>query len=130
MTCVEQFEGFKRWGPGNNGDPELNIINHHNKHVINRSEYNENWEDYLEDLSLESYRDFALEKSKVMTHRMVNSNGSRVYLSGFYKNVLIIGRLDNINEFDQLGISSCYIIHDDLLEKKFATFERHRCFSF
>jgi hypothetical protein len=140
MTCVKSFKGFKRWGPGNNGDPELNIINHHNKHVLNSGfthhsenysthpeNYYEDWRQHLDTLDVKSYKNFALEKSKHMINRTVHSNGSRVYLSGTYKNVLIIGRLD---EDDQLGISSCYIIHDHLLEKKLKIFELHRCFSF
>jgi len=129
MTCVEKFDGFKQWGPGNNGDPELNIINHYNKHVMSNDgiSKDENWKDYLEYLDIESYKNFALDKSKCMTNRIVHSNGNRVYLSGIYKNILIIGRLD---ENDQLGISSCYIIHDHLFEKKLAAFEKNKCFSF
>jgi len=127
MSCIEKFDGFKQWGPGNNGNPELNIINHHKKHVIDGIDNGENWQEHLDCLDLESYRDFALKKSKCMTNKTVHTNGHRVYLCGIYKNVLIIGRLD---ENDQLGISSCYIIHEHLFEKKLAAFKKNSCFSF
>lgn len=120
----KKWNGFKQWGKGNNNDVDLNIINHYEKHV---NSGDEDWDKYLPVKSVEAYKNFALEKSKIMTNRIVHTNGCKVYLSGIYENVLIIGRLDENN---QLGISSCYIIHDYLFQKKLDIFNRNQCFTF
>lgn len=135
LVCTKKFNGFERWGPGNNKNSELNLINHYKKHVLNG---NENWDKYLRQNKLsnvtpgscgpvkaEIYGNFAINISKYMKKRIIHTNGTNVYLSGLYEKILIIGRLDsNYN----LGISSCYIISDDNYAKKINNFEKNTCF--
>lgn len=119
---ITKFKGFNEWGPGNNKNPELNLINHYNKHVLNSDE---NWEKYLDKFSPEAYGNFAINISRIMKNKMVHTNGRKVYLSGTYENILIIGRLDSENI---LGISSCYIIFDGKYERKIEIFKKNICF--
>ena len=122
----KRFNGFEKWGPGNNGNPEKNLLNHFNKHVLNGDE---NWIEYLKakKITLEMYERFAIETSKCMKNRMIHTNGAKVYLSGLFEKVLIIGRLDNNYG---LGISSCYIISDKNYNRKMNVFEKNACFKF
>lgn len=128
LTQLNKFIGFQSWGPGNNKTPELNVISHYKKHVVNNK--NENWKKYLlHRFEINKYKNFAIEASRVMTNKCVHTNGVKVYLSGLYdNNVLIIGRLDSN---DMLGISSCYIISDqESFRKKMQAFENNICFKF
>jgi hypothetical protein len=121
------FRGFERWGPGNHSTPKLNLIAHYDKHIKNSLE---DWEHYISlsrsQITPQIYHDFALETSTKMTHLMVHTNGRKVYLSGVYEKVLIIGRLDASL---QLGISSCYIITDESFERKMKVFRDNICFN-
>ncbi len=107
MTCTKKFKGFERWGPGNHLTHELNIRAHYLKHIKNS---NENWSEYLQaprsQITQEMYRDFALKVSSKMKNKMIHTNGIKVYLSGIYNRVLVIGRLDNTVTPPLLGISS------------------------
>ena len=124
LTKIDKFIGFESWGLGNNKTQELNIINHHKKHVIDGND-KENWEPYLKNQDCKSYETFAIDKSKYMKNKIVHTNGTKVYLSGFYDKILIIGRLDNNNK---LGISSCYIVYEDSFSKKLDIFNKEACF--
>lgn len=126
IVCTKRFKGFERWGPGNHGNEKLNIINHFEKHVING---NENWNQYIEKdkylKTAEQYSNFAIKLSRHMKNKIISTNGTKVYLSGLYGKILIVGRLNSNYE---LGISSCYIIHDENYSKKINTFEKNACF--
>lgn len=123
QTHVNLFTGFNQWGPGNHKNSSENVIKHYIKHVQNSTD--ENWTEYISPLCINNYRDFAINKSRVMKQRMVHTNGSSVYLSGLYEKILIIGRLDKNNI---LGISSCYIINDEKYENKIKNFINNICF--
>lgn len=125
LVCLNKFRGFECWGPGNNKTPNINVISHYNKHVVNSN--NENWKDYLSKLDVATYKNFAITKSKYMKNKIVHTNGVKVYLSGWHDKILIIGRLDSNNK---LGISSCYIISDNLYDNKIKIFEQNICFKF
>lgn len=125
LLYIKKIKGYERWGSGNNKNPETNLINHYKKHVLNT---NEGWDKYLENTSVESYRDFAIKFSKIMKNRIIHTNGTKVYFSGIYDKILIIGRLEKFNSENQLGISSCYIISDNNFYKKIKTFEMNACF--
>lgn len=127
LTHINKFKGFESWGPGNNKTHELNISNHYKKHVINKHTYKENWDQYLKKMNLESYKNFAIDKSKYMKNKIIHTNGNRVFLSGVYEKVLIIGRLDENNK---LGISSCYIMTDMSYNNKMKVFDDNACFKF
>jgi hypothetical protein len=105
-TVTQKFKGFQEWGPGNHQNIKDNLVNHYHKHK------SENWNKYLDNINLKSYQDFAITKSKIMTNKLVHTNGCKVYLSGTYDKVLIIGRLHN----NKLTISSCYIM-DNFVHK-------------
>ena len=59
---------------------------------------------FVKNQALIPYRDFAIETSRVMTNVIVQSNGTRVFISGSAGDAFIIGRFEGL----QLGISSCY----------------------
>jgi hypothetical protein len=127
MTHRTKFVGFSEWGPGNHRDPNINLVEHYKKHVLNEcddSKYEENWNQHLQSKTVESYKMFAIDKSKIMKNKIVHTNGRGVYLSGTYKNILIIGRLNN----NSLGISSCYIMSEESYHKKLETFKGQKCF--
>ena len=113
---------------GNNKNEEMNIINHFNKHVKNS---NENWNEYIEKntnlKTANQYSNFAINISKHMKNKIIHSNGVGVYLSGLYKKIFIVGRLDSTY---QLGISSCYIIDDEKYDNKINKIEKNACFKF
>jgi len=90
------------WGSGNHANVEENISEHYKKHVLSDTE-NKYWELLLD---CKSYQDYAIESFYKMSNVIVHSNGTNVYLSGFYGNVFIIGRYDK----DVFGISSCYYV--------------------
>lgn len=119
LTHIEKFQEFNSWGRGNNKNIKTNIENHYQKHR------NEDWQQHIPDFNLQSYKQFAIEKSRYMEHKLIHTNGTKVYLSGIYQNVLIIGRLQKNN---QLGISSCYII--DNMDEKLKGFNNNICFEF
>lgn len=125
-VCVKRFKGFKKWGPGNNGNESLNLINHYIKHIVNG---NENWDKYIcKKLFLKThtqYGEFSMKLSKHMKNRTIHTNGLHVHFSGLYDKILIIGRLDDKYE---LGISSCYIIHDENYNKKINNINKNACF--
>lgn len=123
LVYLNKFIGFKTWGPGNNKTPDLNIIAHYNKHVVDNK--NENWKKYLNRLNVDEYKNFAINISQFMTNKIVHTNGVKVYLSGFYNDVLIIGRLDRNKN---LGISSCYIVSDNSYNAKIQSFLNNCCF--
>lgn len=123
LVCTKRFDGFKRWGPGNNKTPEINLLNHYKKHVLNSKD--ENWSKYINDNpTCEQYGKFAIDTSRCIKNKIIHTNGINVYLSGLYNKVLIIGRLDD----DHLGISSCYIISDINYDKKINVFKNNACF--
>jgi hypothetical protein len=59
---------------------------------------------FMKNRALIPYRDFAIDHSRVMSNVIVHSNGTRVFISGSFGDVFIIGRFEGV----QLGISSCY----------------------
>lgn len=122
LVCTKKFDGFKRWGPGNHKSSDRNLLNHYKKHVINNK--NENWSNYISDITLEQYGRFAIDISKHMKNKIIHTNGTNVYLSGTRDKVLVIGRLDKDNN---LGISSCYIISDTNYDKKINAFKNNAC---
>ena len=114
FIITQNFKGFQEWGPGNNKNVKDNILNHYNKHK------HEKWE---KSLSLNEYCDYAINISKVMTNKICHTNGTKVYLCGFYGKVLVIGRLHN----NMLGISSCYVVNDNKFAKKLLAFNNNLC---
>jgi|SRR5579872_547403 len=114
-------------GSWNHSTPESNLKAHYEKHIKNPLE---DWERYINlprsQITPQIYHNFALETSTKMTNVMVHTNGCKVYLSGVYQRVLIIGRLDlNL----QLGISSCYVITNESFERKMKVFRDNVCFN-
>jgi len=94
------------WGPGNHGDPITNIEEHFIKHVL--SEEGMHWKLLLDKISCDSYKKYAIDAFYKMKNVIVHTDGTNVYLSGFYENVFIIGRYHN----DIFGISSCYYVEN------------------
>ena len=123
LTKINKFNGFECWGLGNNKSIDINIQKHYEKHVNNKEE---NWKDYLPNKNIECYKNFAINKCKQMKNKMVHTNGTKVYLSGFYDNILIIGRLIN----NKLCISSMYMVYSHLLPHKLKAFNTNLCFMF
>ena len=121
IACTKRFGGFEKWGRGNHGNKELNICNHFKKHVIDGEE---NWNGCID--TAEKYANFAINISKHMKNKRIHTNGHKVYLSGLCGKTFVIGRLDG----KELGISSCYIIHDDNYNKKMNNIEQNTCFKF
>lgn len=105
ITILNNVTSFDEWGPGNNGTVNKNIINHYNKHVLSETE-GLNWGN----INLESYKNFAIIKSKQMVNKTVHLSpkGIGVYFSGTIDDVFIVGRINS----DKLGISSCYIMNN------------------
>ena len=93
-----------KWGPGNHKNITDNITNHFKKHVL--SEEGKYWLKILDSLDCKSYEKYAIESFYKMKDIIIHTDGTKVYLSGFYGNVFIIGRYHN-NVF---GISSCYYV--------------------
>lgn len=120
LTHINRFTGFTTWGTGNCQTIRRNITNHYHKHIIE-----DGWDSHLQTKNITSYKQFAINNSRYMTYSMVHTNGTKVYLSGLYKNILIIGRLDKNNE---LGISSCYIVKNENLKSKMKIFNNNKCF--
>jgi len=114
-VITQKFNGFQKWGPGNNKNSRDNLLNHYHKHK------NENWQ--INNFNLEIYEKFAIDKSKMMSNKIVHTNGKKVYLSGLYDKILIIGRLND----NKLGISSCYIIDDQNYLNKINIFNANMC---
>jgi hypothetical protein len=125
IVLTKKFNGFTRWGPGNNKTPELNLSNHYKKHI---TKSNENWQKYMNgSISCNQYGEYAINTSRFMKKKIIHTNGTKVYLSGFGGfdgKVLIIGRLDN----NRLGISSCYVVSDSNYTKKINNFKNNACF--
>lgn len=119
----KKFDGFNQWGVGNHATTKINVQKHYEKHILSKRE---NWESY-NIYNAKDYEMFAINTSKIIKNRMVHTNGKNVYLSGFYKNILIIGRLGNER---QIAISSCYIVYDELWDKKLENFRNNLCFTF
>lgn len=91
-----------RWGTGNHQDVTTNIREHFNKHVVLLPD---EWNQHLD---LNGYRDYAITAFYKMNNVIIHTDGTGVYLSGFYGKIFIIGRYDN----DIFGISSCYYVHN------------------
>jgi len=112
------------WGPGNHKDPKLNLIEHYQKHVLSKETvpFNElaHWKSLLTDPTCESYGKYAIESFYKMQNVIVHSNGTHVYLSGFYGTVFIIGRYNG----DVFGISSCYVVESGEKNGRF----KYKCF--
>lgn len=120
FVITQNFEGFCEWGDGNHKNKKENIENHFEKHVKNG---NENWKIIFE--TVKQYENFAMNTSKIMTNKTIHTNGSKVYLSGLYGKIFIIGRLDSKYN---LGISSCYVICDEKYENKINNIKKNMCF--
>ena len=93
------------WGPGNHGDIDINIREHHKKHVIDDKKESQEWGKFGVK-TLQEYKDYAVNNFYLMSNVIVHTDGCYVYLSGFYGNVFIVGRYDN----DVFGISSSYYV--------------------
>ena len=92
------------WGPGNHKDVSTNIKEHYFKHVLSDVE-KEKW-NLLGINNYETYKNYAISKFYEMKNIIVHTDGNKVYMSGFYGNVFIIGRYHD----DTFGISSCYYV--------------------
>lgn len=92
------------WGPGNHESIDINIEKHYCKHILSSEGFC--WKEIISDLSLKSYRDYAINSFYSMSKVIVHTDGSRVYLSGFVGNIFIIGRFHG----DSFGLSSCYYV--------------------
>jgi len=95
------------WGPGNNNNNSDNIKNHFNKHVLSNDE-GTYWKTILSEINYDTYANFAINVFYKMINVIVHTDGTKVYLSGFYGNVFIVGRYHN----DTFGISSCYYVEN------------------
>lgn len=126
ICCTKKFAGFAQWGPGNHTNPNLNIEKHYHKHITTSSEP---WEIYFHkpksQINLQMYHDFPIKHSLKLKHKIIHTNGTKVYLSGVFDKVLVIGRLDKNNV---LGISSCYVMTDDSYDTKMKIFQNNKCF--
>jgi hypothetical protein len=94
------------WGPGNHGNKEKNIEEHYNKHLLSSEIIH--WSNILQTISIDYYKQYAINSFYKMKKVMIHSNGKNVHLSGFYGNVFIIGRYNK----GIFGLSSCYYVHD------------------
>lgn len=104
MNNTNNFNNHKikiKWGPGNYGDD--NVQQYYCKHVL--SDEGIHWKHILNN---EDYRRFAVNIFYKMKDVIVHTNGTNVWLSGFYCKYFIIGRFDD----DVFGISSCYYVEN------------------
>jgi hypothetical protein len=119
ILCIENFlhnlHKFRerkiniKWGSGNNKDINTNILLHYNKHTVDSLEENEQWKKFYNgDISLEMYKKFPMKYFYQMKKIILHSNGKEVYISGFYNNFFIVGRLNESTEL--FSISSCYYV--------------------
>lgn len=92
------------WGPGNHSSIDENIMEHYNKHVL--SDEGVYWNNILNHMSCESYRDYAVESFYKMKRVIIHSNGKNTYMSGFRENIFVVGRYHE----GIFGISSCYYV--------------------
>ncbi len=92
------------WGPGNHGNVHDNVNQHFIKHVL--SDEGIYWKTLLNEINCDNYKKYAIDAFYKMKNVIVHSNGFKVYLSGFYGNVFIVGRYCN----ELFGISSCYYV--------------------
>jgi hypothetical protein len=124
--CAKKFTGFLQWGPGNHSNSNLNVEKHYHKHITTSSEP---WDLYFHkpksQINLQMYRDFPIKNSHKLKHKMIHTNGTKVYLSGVFDKILVIGRLDKNNV---LGVSSCYVMTNDSYDYKMKVFQNNKCF--
>jgi hypothetical protein len=104
---MEYFQNKKlsvQWGPGNNKTKKENVYKHYLKHAL--SDENQFWELILNDINCESYMKYTIGIFYKLSRVLIHTNGTNVYMSGFYNNVFVVGRYEG----DVFGISSCYYI--------------------
>jgi len=110
LDMRESFESRSvciQWGPGNHGDPDLNLERHWHKHVEPDNSERPYWSKVLPDLTdPNSYGSYAVESFYQMTDVMVHTSGVGAHLSGFVGNIFIVGRLDH----QVFGLSSAYVV--------------------
>lgn len=112
MEMKDLFENRQvpiQWGPGNHGCPELNLYKHWEKHIETDPTEQSKWSVILDDLTVESYGNYAIKSFYQMSDVIVHTNGKFVYLSGFVGSVFVVGRLDK----GVFGISSAYVAETD-----------------